>query len=162
VDSSTAPLQRSRLFAFVRRKTNLHSTHVYLWLWVVRGRARHSLVTANFVGIFVGIGGHNRNDTNMLNDTRVRRAKPSERAIKISDRGGLYLLVQPHGSKLWRFAYRFDGKQKTLALGAYPTVTLKQALRNQTTTRLKCRSLDTASHRKVDCYDRRYLSGCCR
>jgi len=39
----------------------------------------------------------------MLNDTRVRTAKAWERPIKLSDSGGLYLLIQPHGSKLWRF-----------------------------------------------------------
>jgi len=63
----------------------------------------------------------------MLNDTRVRTAKVRERPIKLSDSGGLYLLIQPHGSKLWRLAYRFGGKQKTLAIGVYPTITLKQA-----------------------------------
>ena len=50
----------------------------------------------------------------MLNDTRVRTTKACERPIKLSDSGGLYLLIQPHGSKLWRLAYRFGGKQKTL------------------------------------------------
>jgi integrase len=68
-----------------------------------------------------------KDDTNMLNDTRVRAAKPCQRPIKISDSGGLYLLITPHGSKLWRLAYRFRGKQKTLAIGAYPTFTLKAA-----------------------------------
>jgi integrase len=63
----------------------------------------------------------------MLNDIRVRTAKHGERPVKLSDSGGLYLLVQPHGSKLWRLAYRFGGKQKTLAIGSYPTITLKQA-----------------------------------
>jgi Arm domain-containing DNA-binding protein len=55
----------------------------------------------------------------MLNDTQVRAIKPSKRTIKLSDSGGLYLLIAPHGSKLWRLAYRFGGKQKTLAIGAY-------------------------------------------
>ena len=68
-----------------------------------------------------------RDDTNMLNDTRVRNAKPADRPIKLSDSGGLHLLIQPNGSKLWRLAYRFGGKQKTLAIGVYPTVTLKHA-----------------------------------
>jgi hypothetical protein len=63
----------------------------------------------------------------MLNDTRVRSVKACERPIKLSDGGGLYLLIQPHGSKLWRLAYRFGGKQKTLAIGVYPTISLKQA-----------------------------------
>ena len=40
---------------------------------------------------------------------------------------GMYLLVSPSGSKLWRLKYRFDGKEKTLSFGAYPDVTLAQA-----------------------------------
>jgi Arm DNA-binding domain len=68
-----------------------------------------------------------QDDTNMLNDTRVRNTKPCKQPIKLSDSGGLYLLIQPHGSKLWRLAYRFGGKQKTLAIGIYPTITLKYA-----------------------------------
>ena len=63
----------------------------------------------------------------MLNDTRVRTARPADRPIKLSDSGGLYLLIQPNGSKLWRLAYRFGGKQKSLAIGVYPAVTLKHA-----------------------------------
>ena len=48
-----------------------------------------------------------------LTDTAVRAAKPGSRAVKLTDGGGLYLLIQPTGSKLWRLAYRFGGKQKT-------------------------------------------------
>jgi integrase len=62
-----------------------------------------------------------------LSDTAVRNAKPRPRRFKLSDGGGLHLLVSLHGSKLWRLAYRFGGKQKTLALGVYPTVTLAEA-----------------------------------
>ncbi len=60
----------------------------------------------------------------MLNDTQVRTAKGGQRPIKLSDSGGLYLLLMPNGSKLWRLAYRFGGKQKSLALGTHPTITL--------------------------------------
>ena len=49
----------------------------------------------------------------MLNDTRVRNAKGGYWPIKLSDSGGLYLLIMLNGSKLWRLAYRFGGKQKT-------------------------------------------------
>jgi len=55
----------------------------------------------------------------MLNDTRIRNARPAERDYKLTDFDGLYLLVRKNGSKLWRFAYRFGGKQKQIALGAY-------------------------------------------
>jgi hypothetical protein len=68
----------------------------------------------------------------MLSDTRVRTAKRADRPIKLSDSGGLHLLIQPNGSKLWRLVYRFGGKQKTLAIGVYPTVTLNTRVRNAT------------------------------
>ena len=63
----------------------------------------------------------------MLTDTEIRKAKPTEKPQKISDGGGLFLLVTPQGSKLWRLAYRFSGKQKTLAFGEYPAVGLADA-----------------------------------
>lgn len=63
----------------------------------------------------------------MLTDTAVRATKPGSRPIKISDAGGLQLLVMPSGSKLWRMAYRFDGRQKQLAFGSYGDVSLKEA-----------------------------------
>jgi integrase len=63
----------------------------------------------------------------MLNDTRIRNARPAERDNKLTDFDGLYLLVRKNGSRLWRFAYRFGGKQKQIALGAYPEVTLADA-----------------------------------
>ncbi len=62
-----------------------------------------------------------------LTDAAVRAAKPRAKPYKISDGGGLHLLVQPNGSRLWRLAYRFAGKQKTIALGSYPTVSLAKA-----------------------------------
>lgn len=62
-----------------------------------------------------------------LVDTALRGLKPENKPKKYSDGGGLFLLVNPNGSKLWRLAYRFDGKQKTLAFGAYPKVTLADA-----------------------------------
>lgn len=62
-----------------------------------------------------------------LTDTAIRSAKRSDAPFKISDGGGLHLLVQPNGARLWRLAYRFAGKQKTLALGAYPTISLAKA-----------------------------------
>jgi integrase len=62
-----------------------------------------------------------------LTDTAIRNAKPRPTPYKLSDGGGLHLLVAANGSKLWRLAYRFSGKQKTLALGTYPTVSLAKA-----------------------------------
>jgi integrase len=62
-----------------------------------------------------------------LSDIAVRRAKPRERPYKLTDERGMYLLVSPTGAKLWRLKYRFAGKEKTLALGAYDEVTLAEA-----------------------------------
>jgi hypothetical protein len=58
----------------------------------------------------------------MIIDTKIRQAKAKDRDYKLSDYEGLYLLVRRTGAKLWRFNYRFAGKQKSLALGVYPTV----------------------------------------
>ncbi|MEP0941665.1 MAG: integrase arm-type DNA-binding domain-containing protein [Rhizobiaceae bacterium] len=66
-----------------------------------------------------------------LTDTQIRSLKPSTKTAKIADGGGLYLQVNPSGSKLWRMAYRFSGKQKTLAFGSYPAVTLATARRQR-------------------------------
>jgi integrase len=62
-----------------------------------------------------------------LTDTTIRNAKPSEKPIKLSDEKGLYLLVTPAGGKWWRFDYRFVGRRKTLSMGVYPDVGLKDA-----------------------------------
>src|ERR1700722_10704833 len=63
----------------------------------------------------------------MLTDKVVRSIGPEEKPVKKSDSGGLYLLVQPSGSKLWRMNYRFRGRQKTLAFGIYDDVSLADA-----------------------------------
>ena len=63
----------------------------------------------------------------MLTETAIKSAKPAIKLRKLSDAGGLQLWIMPDGAKYWRVAYRFDGKQKLLALGTYPLVTLKDA-----------------------------------
>lgn len=62
-----------------------------------------------------------------LTDTAIRQAKAAEKPYKMTDGDGLFLLVQPSGGKLWRFDYRIHGKRRTLAIGAYPAVTLAAA-----------------------------------
>jgi integrase len=62
-----------------------------------------------------------------LSDTAIRKAKPQAKPFKLADGGGLYLLVQPSGSKWWRYKYRFAGKEKLLALGSYPETSLMEA-----------------------------------
>ncbi|WP_374972751.1 tyrosine-type recombinase/integrase [Spongiibacter marinus] len=62
-----------------------------------------------------------------LTATAVKEAKPKSKAYKLSDGGGLYLAVQANGAKYWRYKFRFTGKEKLLALGVYPKVSLKDA-----------------------------------
>ena len=52
-----------------------------------------------------------------LTDTYLRKVKGASKPLKKADGGGLFILIQPDGKKLWRFSYRFAGKQKTLAMG---------------------------------------------
>ncbi len=65
--------------------------------------------------------------TDKLSDVALRSIKPRDKQFKLSDGGGLFLLVNPNGSRLWRLAYRFGGRQKALALGSYPATTLADA-----------------------------------
>ena len=62
-----------------------------------------------------------------LNDMQIRRAKPEAKAYTLGDGQGLSLLIEPNGSKSWRFRYRFAGKPKVISLGVYPTITLAEA-----------------------------------
>ncbi|MDB7059852.1 integrase arm-type DNA-binding domain-containing protein, partial [Escherichia coli] len=62
-----------------------------------------------------------------LNARQIDTAKPKEKAYKLADGGGLYLLVKPGGGEYWRLKYRVAGKEKLLALGVYPEVTLADA-----------------------------------
>jgi integrase len=63
----------------------------------------------------------------MLTDPALRNAKPRERPYKLGDSRGLYLIVTSNGGKWWRFDYRFGGKRKSLSMGTYPDVSLKEA-----------------------------------
>jgi integrase len=62
-----------------------------------------------------------------LSDIRVRNAKPRDRAYKLFDGRGLFLLVTPSGGRLWRLKYRMYGREKLISLGAYPDVALSRA-----------------------------------
>jgi integrase len=67
----------------------------------------------------------------LLTDTAIRAARPGPKLRKLSDSGGLQLWVDPRGYRLWRYAYRFLGKQKVLALGPYPETSLAEARRGR-------------------------------
>lgn len=63
----------------------------------------------------------------MLSDAQCRTAKPKLKKYKIGDSEGLYLEVMPNGSKYWRLKYRYMGKEKRVALGVYPSISLQKA-----------------------------------
>ena len=62
-----------------------------------------------------------------LTDTACKAAKPQAKPYKLSDGGGLVLLINANGSKWWRLRYKFDGKEQMLSVGTYPTISLKLA-----------------------------------
>ena len=70
---------------------------------------------------------HQNSGTGKLTPSAIADLRPVRYARKVSDGGGLYVLVTPKGTRCWRFAYRMAGKQKTLALGTYPDVSLEKA-----------------------------------
>src|ERR1700756_273098 len=87
----------------------------------------------------------------MLNDPKVRSAKSRERAFKLSDERGLFLLVTPTGSRLWRLKYRLNGREKLISLGAYPDVTLKRAREKRDAARtLIADGVDPSVQRKAE------------
>jgi len=73
------------------------------------------------------VGGTDRPIPPVLTTLQIKSAKPAERAYKLADTGGLFVLVQPNGSKLWRYKFRLDGVEGLQALGAFPEVTLADA-----------------------------------
>jgi integrase len=94
-----------------------------------------------------------------LSDAKLRTLKPGAKARKISDADGLHILITPGGSRLWRFAYRFAGRQKQLALGAYPLVSLAEARRaRDDAKRLLIAGTDPSEVRKAEELRKRLLS----
>jgi integrase len=87
----------------------------------------------------------------MLTDTAIRNAKPKAAPYKLADERALYLLVTSAGGKLWRINYRHGGKRKTLALGAYPDVTLVRAReRRDEARRLLAEGVDPGAQRRAE------------
>lgn len=85
-----------------------------------------------------------------LSDTAAKNAKPREKAYKISDEKGMFLLVTPAGSKWWRLKYRFAGKEKLLSLGVYPEVGIRDARdRRDAARRLLLNGIDPSIDRQV-------------
>ncbi len=85
-----------------------------------------------------------------LTDTAIRKAKPADKPLRLFDGGGMYLEISPVGGKLWRLKYRFAGKEKRLALGAYPTVGLAEAREKREDARkLLAAGVDPGEQRKA-------------
>jgi integrase len=85
-----------------------------------------------------------------LTTKEIENAKPGSKPYKLADGGGLCLLISPTGTKLWRWRYRFDGKEKMMALGEYPLVTLKEARERHFATRQKLAAeIDPMMERKA-------------
>ena len=84
-----------------------------------------------------------------LTDARIRSLKPADKPHKYSDGGGLFLFIPPSGSKLWRMAYRFEGKSRLLSFGAYPAVSLKDAReRRDEARRLLAKGIDPSAYKR--------------
>ncbi|MDR3417362.1 MAG: tyrosine-type recombinase/integrase [Nevskia sp.] len=87
----------------------------------------------------------------MLTDVQLRKLKPRDRLYRIADRDGLCIEVTPSGARHWRYRYRFAGKAKMLALGAYPEIPLSQARMACNQTRAKLHAgVDPGEARKLD------------
>jgi integrase len=85
-----------------------------------------------------------------LTDTAIRNAKPADKPTKLTDGGGLYLLLKPNGARWWRLDYRFGGKRKTLSMGVYPDVGLKDArARRDEARKLLAADVDPGENRKA-------------
>lgn len=94
-----------------------------------------------------------------LNARQVETCKPKDKEYKLSDERGLYLLVKPNGSRYWRMKYRFGGKEKKLALGVYPDVSLADARsRRDEARKLLAENSDPAEKKKLDKLTRKISS----
>jgi len=86
-----------------------------------------------------------------LTDTAIRNAKPSDKARKITDERGLYLLITPNGGKWWRFKYLFGGKEKLLSLGVYPDISLADAReRREAARKMVAQGIDPGAVRREE------------
>lgn len=98
----------------------------------------------------------------MLTDTACKKTIcPADKArLRLSDSGGLYLQLEPSGSRRWFWKYRFEGKEKRLALGSYPEVTLKAARNGRDDARkIQQQGIDPAQRRQLDKLERKVDTG---
>ncbi|WP_164855678.1 tyrosine-type recombinase/integrase [Bordetella avium] len=113
-------------------------------------------------GIFAGISGYPAQKQikyphmtvkalEKLTDIKVRTAKPTDKNYKLSDGGGLYLLVKADGGKYWRYDYRFIDRARTMALGVYPETTMRAARdKHKQARQLLAEGIDPMAQRKTE------------
>jgi DNA-binding CsgD family transcriptional regulator/predicted DNA-binding transcriptional regulator len=86
-----------------------------------------------------------------LSETAIRHAVPTDRSQKLADGGGLYLLLNPNGSRWWRLKYRFGGREKLLSLGTYPATGLRAArIKRDEARQLLAVGIDPGAQRKAE------------
>jgi hypothetical protein len=86
-----------------------------------------------------------------LADTSIRNAKSKDKPYKLTDGQGMYLLVHPNGSKYWRFKYLFHKKEKLLAFGTYPEISLSDARERRLAARkLVANGIDPTTKKRED------------
>ncbi|PUA20855.1 integrase [Glaciimonas sp. PCH181] len=86
-----------------------------------------------------------------LTDIQPRTAKPKDKPYKLADGGGLYLLVNPGGSKYWRMGYRFAGTERLLAFGKYPQISLADARKARSAARDKINAgIDPSQAKRIE------------
>ena len=96
-------------------------------LWVVNGFSWYQLPSEMWV-VWVSLARRLDTETPLaLTDTKVRNAKPKEKDYRLADGHGLYLFVTTGGAKLWRWRYRFSGKEQVMSFGAYPGISISAA-----------------------------------
>jgi integrase len=101
------------------------------------------------MGVFTSSITDTQMPKDLITDAKVRTAKPAATPYKLGDGGGLFLLVQPSGSKLWRWKFRLDGKENVFAIGSYPEIGLAEARSERDAARkLTKLGINPAQHRK--------------
>jgi hypothetical protein len=111
----------------------------------------------SLAGVLLGVfclpsGGTFRKRAAMaLTDTEIRRAKPRAKSYNLRDGGNLYVSVSPTGGKLWRWKYRYEGKEKLMSFGKYPDVSLALAReRHGEARKLLANRVDPMAQRKSE------------
>jgi hypothetical protein len=95
-----------------------------------------------------------------LNDIKIKNAQVKDKQYKLGDEKGLFLLVKPNGSKYWRLKYRFLGKEKNLAIGLYPEISLKDARQKCIEARKQLdTNIDPSQKKKVDKLNLKFIKG---